>query len=206
MGLFLSFSGIVGSDHLSVVGALREFAAGHGGSLEQAVLPPGDDACLLIASGPRGLTALYPTDFLGWDDASAYLSQTLNTAVFSFHIHDGDLWMYQLFEAGKVVDRFNPVPDYWGPVEDEERDAWRGNPAEVARRVPGLKPDQIANYLTQWDDIPEPSPYAYPDDEFTTGQDWQILDFLRKLGLPLPLDDHGELRGTSYRFECPSQG
>jgi len=60
---------------------------------------------------------------LEWDESSAFLSRELQAPVFSFHIHDGDLWMYILHVNGLAVDQFNPVPDYWDDqISSEEID------------------------------------------------------------------------------------
>ena len=207
MGLFLSMSGVVGGNEDSVIDALRTYAEDNDGSLEQAELTTQDDGCLVVSEGVGGVTVLYPGDFFGWDSAAQYLSKRLGKPAFSFHIHDGDLWMYLLYENGEVVDQFNPVPDYWQELEDEERQSWRGNAAEVARRVPGLPPEQIAKYLVQWgDEVFEAAERkkAYATDRFYYGDDWQLVDFMGKLGLDYPLDDRGAPHGVTYRFRCES--
>ena len=124
------------------------------------------------------------------------LSEELGKPVFSFHIHDGDLWMYVLFDQGQEVDRFNPMPDYWEELDDEaERESWRGNATAVAERVPGLAPESIERYLIFWDDeilLSAGRPKAYPNDKFHIGDDWQIVDFMRRVGLSLPIDEQGQ--------------
>lgn len=204
MGNFLSMSGIVGSTD-NVVDALRKYAENFDGSLEDAELTTDDEGCLVVLEGLGGATVLYPSDFFDWDDATQYLSQQLRKPVFSFHIHDGDLWMYSFYEDGEVVDQFNPVPDYWGELEDHERQTWQGNATEVARRILGLAPEQIARYLVQWgDEVFEAAERkkAYPTDQFYYGDDWQLVDFMGKLGLSYPVDDQGAPYGITYRFEC----
>jgi hypothetical protein len=205
MGLFLSMSGVVGGDEDSVLDGLRAYAEEDGGSLEDAILTPQDDGCLVLSEGVGGVSVLYPSDFFDWDSAAEFLSRRLKRPVFSFHIHDGDLWMYLLYENGDVVDQFNPIPDYWQELEDEERRSWQGNAAEVARRVPGLVSEQISRYLVHWgDDVFEgrERKKAYPADQFYYGDDWQLVDFLGKLGLDYPIDDRGAAHGVTYRFEC----
>jgi hypothetical protein len=204
MGLFLSMSGVLGGDEDSVVDALRIYAEDNTGSLEKAELTTEDDGCLVICECTGGVTVLYPGDFLGWDSAAEYLSQQFKKPVFSFHIHDGDLWMYSLYEHGEIVDQFNPVPDYWQELDDEERRSWQGKANEVARRVPGLAPEEIASYLVQWgDEVFESAERkkAYPTDQFYYGDDWQLIDFMGKLGLDYPVDDRGAPFGTTYRFK-----
>ena len=201
MGTFLSLSGVVGAEKESVIAALEDFADRPRGSIvESPDLTPDDDGCLIASTGPGGVAVMYPGDFMKWDDCSATLSRTLGKPVFSFHIHDGDLWMYQLFENGTAVDQFNPLPDYWQEIDDEERKAWRGNAEEVARCVPGLNPEQIAAYLVPWDEelLGSAASKAYPTDEFGYGCDWQLVDFMHKLGFEFP--DVGTSGGTTYRF------
>jgi hypothetical protein len=137
---------------------------------------------------------------MDWDGASAFLSADLKAPVFSFHIHDGDFWMYVLYVNGDVADRFNPIPDYWD--EDPGTEAfsvWKGNPDVVAQYVKAVKRKAIANYLVRWDPDAEEESKAYPGDEFGY-EDWQLLDFLRKLELPYPFDDDGGATGTVFRL------
>lgn len=205
MGLFLSMSGVIGADEAAVVTALRDYAIARNGNLTPEPLTTKDDGCLVISQGIGGVTVLYPGDFFDWENASEYLSRELRTSAFSFHIHDGDLWMYVLFDNGREVDQFNPVPDYWD--ENEDRSAWQGNAKEVATRVPGLNPESISKYLVQWgDDVFESDERkkAYPDDRFCYGDDWQLVDFMNRLGLVYPVGDDGSPHGESYRFTCES--
>jgi hypothetical protein len=208
MGLFVSMSGVVGANEDEVAAALDRYADAHSGSLEPEELTSNDDGCLVLSEGLGGVTVLYPGDFLGWDDASSYLSRELNRPTFSLHIQDGDLWMYLLFDRGQIVDQFNPLPDYWQELDDAERQTWRGNAVEVAKRVPGLSPDTISKYLVPWsDDILEADEIkrAYASDQHGYGSDWQLLDFMAKLGLDYPVDDRGVPHGATYRFLCPSK-
>jgi hypothetical protein len=207
MGLFLSMSGIIGVSEESAVDALRAYAAENGGSLEEAKLTLDDDGCLVTSEGTAGVTVLYPGEFFDWESTAQYLSQQLGKPVFSFHIHDGDLWMYSLYQKGDVVDQFNPVPDYWQELEEGERRSWQGNAAEVAKRVPGLAPERVSKYLVQWGDEVFQSgerKKAYPSDRFYYGDDWQLVDFMDKLGLDFPVDDRGAPHGATYRFKCKS--
>ena len=205
MGLFLSMSGVINGAEESVVAALRAFAEDRQGSLEKDDLTSDDDGCLVVSDGIGGTSLLYPNDFYDWDGASEFLSKRLGRPVFSFHIHDEDLWMYQLFENGEVVDQFNPIPEYWDGLEPDEIKRWAGNAAAVAQRVPGLDAGQISKYLIRWDDelfASAETLKAYPTDAFSYGEDWQLVDFMRKLGLDYPIDDRGEPHGATYRFRC----
>ena len=207
MGLFLSMSGVVGATHAQVRSALERYVTLNKGELVEEPLTTQDGNCLVISKGVTGVTVLYPGEFYEWDEPSSFLSKETGKPVFSFHIHDGDLWMYVLFENGVVVDQFNPIPDYWQEVDAKERQRWRGNAVEVAKRVPNVSEESIRKYLIPWnDDILEceERKKACPDDVFFYGDDWQLVDFMKRLGLTYPLDEKGSPLGTTYRFECVS--
>jgi hypothetical protein len=65
---------------------------------------------------------------------------------------------------------------------------------------------KVSRYLIQWTDRMLDSPEqekAYATDEFHYGEDWQVIDFMTKLGLDYPIRD--EIRGTRYRFKCKTK-
>src|SRR3954471_13374628 len=113
MGLFLAMSGVIGAKREAVEVALREFADTRRGSLRQAPRSAEDPNTLVLLGDDSRCSVLYPWGFLEWDEASRYLSSQLGVPVFSFHIHDEDLWMFVLYEEGEQVARFNPLPEYW---------------------------------------------------------------------------------------------
>lgn len=213
MGLFMWMAGVVGGREDSVVDALRGYAMENDMLLDVVGAASADEATLTISTGAGGVTILFPdelpTGSSDWEGVSQYLSEKLRSPVFWFHIHDGDLWMYLLFDNGEVVDQFNPVPEYWEELESDELASWQGNAKGVALRVPGLVPEQIARYLVQWGDDVVDSPErkkAYPTDAFFYGDDWQVVDFMKTLGLDYPVDDHGAPKGATYRFVCNTDG
>jgi hypothetical protein len=203
MGLFLAMSGVISANQAEVENAMRKFAANNNGSLKEKQLSSDNENCLIISKGSNGITVMYPNEYVTWDETSEFLSRELGKPVFSFHIHDGDLWMYQLFDKGEFVDRFNPVPDYWQELEEDERTEWRGDAEKVAKHIPGLNPGIIANYFIFWGaEIFESSDRkkAYPDDNYFFGDDWQLVDFMQRLGLTYPMDDNGAVLGTTYEY------
>lgn len=150
MGLFLALSGVIGADGQRVKEALSGYAEANGGGLEEYQGTTEQPNVGVLAEQGQRATVLYPGEFCDWDGASRHLSAALEAPVFSLHIHDGDLWMYVLFDRGEEVDWFNPVPDYWqDSLPEDERRKWQGVAAEVAARVPGVEPDVIAGYLAQ---------------------------------------------------------
>jgi hypothetical protein len=110
--------------------------------------------------------------------------------------------MYRLFANGKEVDHFNPIPGYWSEkITEQERLLWKGNAKVVAEHWPGLKAEAIEKYLVAWDLDNDNPKRSYPDDKYKPGDCWQLLDFMRRLGLNYPIDDHGKVAGQTYDFK-----
>ncbi len=203
MGLFLALTGIAGVTTEQVEKALPEYARDKGRTFCAGAPGTRPEELMVIAeSSGQNVTVMYPAHFLEWDDASARLSRVLQKPAFSFHIHDGDLWMYMFFVDGEETDRFNPIPEYWGEISAEEMRTWSGNPQTLCRHWPRLQVEQIEKYLVHWslDDVGQQEHKAYPDDEFCAGQDCQLCDFMSKLGLIYPVDNNGNRMGKTYAF------
>ena len=201
MGNFLALSGVIGKTQNDVLTSLTNYANSVGGGIQQdSTLNSDNDNCCIVDEANGNTTIFYPDGYLEWDDSSEFISRELNATVFSLHIHDGDLWMYLLYNNGKVVDQFNPVPDYWDEnITDKEIESWKGNASIVTSYVTYIKSKDIEKYLVRWDLDEEESTKAYPTDEFTK-EEWQLVDFMTKLKLPYPLDDSGNPKGQTYKF------
>lgn len=198
MGLFLALNSIIGKSAADVAGSLDKFARKSGSKLEPVdSAPEAGQACSILESNGN-TTVLFPDHFMQWDDAAAFLSEDLHTPVFSFHIHDGDLWMYVLYVDGKDADQFNPIPEYWDDtIGQEEMDLWKGDAETLAIYLPHIQAETIVNYLVHWDEDMDTTKKAYPDDEYHF-EDQQLFDFMRRLQLPVPFNDHFEPLGNIY--------
>ncbi|MDB5252557.1 MAG: hypothetical protein JWP27_1726 [Flaviaesturariibacter sp.] len=204
MGTFLSLSTVIGRDAATVTNALRTYAEKSGGRLEPRVASEElSDSCVIRESNGH-TTISYPAAFMGWDDAAQTLSAVLSTTVFSFHIHDGDFWMYLLYRDGAVIDRFNPLPGYWEEMDEAAAATWKGSAARVAEAVPGADARSVSRYLVRWDPDSEADTKAFASDQYGQ-EDWQLLDFMRALRLPFPFQDDGKPAGTVYRFETSAE-
>ena len=201
MGLFLGLAGIIGVHEETVVDVLANFAQTKKGICRKEVRSTEDDDTLVVAANTGNVSVLFPSNFMEWTEASKDLSGVLKKCVFSFHIHDGDLWMYDLFQNGERIDGFNPLPDYWDEdISAEERESYKGNVEILCQCVPGLQRANVERYLVNWDLDDDAPAKAYPDDK-SPPSDWQMVDFMKKLGLCYPLDDKGQLLGTTYLFK-----
>ena len=199
MGLFLSMSGVIGASSDDLLSALQTFAEQQSNVCELAGGTTDDPGVGVITRDGENTTILYPSDFMDWDEASQHLSAALSKPVFSLHIHDGDLWMYVLFNGGKEADAFNPVPEYWQEnLPKEEKEKWKGNAELVSQLVPAVSKDGISKYLVEWDLEQEDETKAYPEDEFPICECWQVCDFMKKLGLTYPMGDDGSVLGDTF--------
>jgi hypothetical protein len=201
MGNFLALSGVIGKTQNEVFTSMTNYANSVDGGIQQDNTLNSDNGnCCIIEESNGNTTIFYPDGYLEWDDSSEFISRELNATVFSLHIHDGDLWMYLLYNNGKVIDQFNPIPDYWDEnITEEEIESWKGNASVVTKYVSYIKQKEIEKYLVRWDLDEEESTKAYPTDEFTK-EEWQLVDFMKKLKLPYPLDDNGNPKGQTYKF------
>ena len=201
MGNFIALSGVIGKTESEVLTSLKNYASSvEGGIIRDDTLDAESDNCCIIEEANSNTTIFYPYGYLEWDASSEFISKELNAAVFSFHIHDGDLWMYILYHNGQVVDQFNPIPDYWGEdLGEDEIESWKGNASAIAKYVPYINIKDIENYLVRWDLEEEEDTKAYPTDE-SGKEEWQLVDFMTKLKLPYPIDDDGKPKGHTYRY------
>lgn len=151
MGLFLSLSSILGKSKSEVEKTLNEYLISKSNRLEIKTINQLNDNSCIIGEGQNGITILYPYNFMEWEEVSNFISKKLNCPTFSFHIHDGDLWMYSLYKNGNLVDKFNPIPDYWDEnISQKEIEAQKGNSKLISELINNIKAKDILNYLVRW--------------------------------------------------------
>jgi len=200
MGLFLALSGVIGAEANDVKNALSDFVQSQNGGLDLAEGSTDDPNIGVITRNGPNTTIMYPDGFCEWDDAARFLSEKLAKLVFSLHIHDGDFWMFVLFRDGKEIGWFNPVPEYWEELPPKDKAKWKGDASLIAELMPSISTDAITKYFAEWDLEDEDTPKAYPDDEFTICDCWQMCDFMKKIGLEYPMGDDGSIHGDTFRI------
>lgn len=102
-----------------------------------------------VSPSVGGWVGVYPegtrTDL---DKLAKQLSKQLSCGVFSWNVHDDDIFYYTLFEDGKRRDEFNSIPDYFDPVSKAERNRLRGKQeALVTYCLPGIGAPQVQEVL-----------------------------------------------------------
>ena len=181
MGTFLNASGITGVSRGEVDTALERLVTSD--SFKNHV----DWDSLAYAELSGNTTVLYVGLPEPPDEISQALSSDLQKTVFSFHLHDDDLWTFVMFANGTELTRFNPWPDYWTRISDAESRRWAGDPGVVATALGGIDVSSIERYFIRWtDDVLKTRSLAYPDDRAGAGDGWQLLDFMSRCGFSLP--------------------
>lgn len=133
----------------------------------------------------NGVSILMNDGCIGYGDLAGAISKEYGKAVLLLYIYDGDYWAYELYDNGEEIDQFDPIPDYFGDVSEEAIQKFKGNADIIAKYFSVDKAD-IEKYLIFWSDTSDEK--AYEDDEFAYS-DWQMADFMRKLGYPYKFDE-----------------
>lgn len=112
------------------------------GAVERAVrqfVPrlPGRSRGSLVAQPRNGWTAVYD-DVCDRDPAmlrrlARELSERMGAVVLTLGVERGEVVRYVLFEAGRIVDEYLSVPEFYGPLPPGEVVALGANPTAVAR-------------------------------------------------------------------------
>jgi hypothetical protein len=109
---------------------------------------------------------------------AAELSRLVAGPAIVFLEYDQAAWGYCLFERGTLLDRFWSIPD---AVETPPEEC--AGSVDVVSRVFGVAADAVAPYIRHVTDF---DAKAFDDDQFTLGDHWVRVDFMRRLGLAYP--------------------
>lgn len=138
------------------------------------------------AESAHGVSILINDGCIGHDSLAKAVSKETGKVCLLLCIYDGDYWGYWLYENGTVIDEFNPMPDYFEAASEKKRQKVKGN-AEIIARYFDVEAASIEKYLVHWsEDMMDKK--AYEDDEFGY-EDWQMVDFMRKLGYPYEFNE-----------------
>ena len=142
------------------------------------------DECVYKESA-NGVSVLINNRCIGYGDLAGSISEECGKAVLVLYIYDGDYWAYELYDNGEEIDQFDPIPDYFGEVSEEAIQKFKGN-ADIIAKYFSIDRADIEKYLIFWSDTSDEK--AYEDDEFEYS-DWQMADFMRKLGYPYEFEE-----------------
>ena len=130
------------------------------------------NCCFLAAPEIQGWTGIYASR--GQDGSVAKtLHKFLKSEVLLTMVHDGDIFCYEYYRDGKLVDEYNSRPDYFGKVSAKKRRSQAGSPELL---VPLLRNPSDLGEL-------ERILHADPEEEEFDASG-QLVHFAELLGLP----------------------
>lgn len=137
----------------------------------------------------EGTQVLMEGDELGFAPLARALSDAAINPVMLLYIYDEDFWGYD-FYGGQEEAHFSTLPDYFGPVTQEEKGRLSGSPEALAGWFPIQNIHAVKCYLVHWSDLSEEEldgeQFALMGDQFPFGDCWQVTDFAARLGFPWP--------------------
>lgn len=108
-------------------------------------------------------------------------------------IQEGDHWDFTLFHRTQVIADFSTRVSYFNSDSAVSR-PWKQGSAETFASAWNVPLARVAPYLSDWDSLTAPA-FAAEGDSYPSGEYWQILDFMRAMGV----DDPGN---HPQHFEC----
>ena len=93
-----------------------------------------------------GVNILLNRHCFGYEELAKELSLCITQPVLLLYIYDDDFWGYFFYENGNELDRFNPMPDYFEDVSEEERESFSGN-SKIISKYFNVNEEDIKNYL-----------------------------------------------------------
>jgi hypothetical protein len=124
------------------------------------------------------------------EPVAAEISRLIGAPAIAVLEYDQAAWGYTLFESGELRDRFWNLPD---AVEMPPEECV-GSVDTVARAF-GVPTEAITPYIRHVAKT-DCETKAFAEDEFTLGDHWVRVDFMRRLGVPYP--DPGQVAGGRY--------
>ncbi len=141
------------------------------------------DVKFLVGPPVRGWISIFPSELGGTGEA---LAQGIGCDLFHFHVHDDDVFTYEFFRGGKLVDRYNSCPAYFDGEEGE-------GPPENAEETIG-RPELFQELLPDPNELAKLKNILSRDrDELFAGQ--RMSDFVELLGLENCLSSYEYLQG-----------
>ena len=82
----------------------------------------------LLGPALNGWTSVFPEDSGQSDRISLEIAKQLPDDVLHLVVHDDDIFAYYFYRGGRLIDRYNSCPDYFGDVSDGEKQQSQGHP------------------------------------------------------------------------------
>jgi ribosomal protein S18 acetylase RimI-like enzyme len=138
-------------DAAAVRTAVGKYLPRFGGSGEPRVSEPGNGWVAVHHE-------LLDSDRKARERLASELSNATAAVVFAIALEDGAVVRYALFERGSIVDEYQSVPEFWGPLPPGDVVALGANPTVVSR-LTGAEPSRVralARTASSPDELPPP--------------------------------------------------
>lgn len=160
------------------------------------------EKCEFINSD-KGVLVIFNERATVHETVAKVLSKEICLPVMLWFIYDSDGWGYFYCEDGVIKDLFSVWAEEAKYMEsllnassqntdtllqnkDMLTEKYNNSAKFIAERF-HININEIINYYIIWtDELIEDEEAAYEDDEFTYGDCWQVVDFMRKLGFLFP--------------------
>jgi WD40 repeat protein len=85
----------------------------------------------LISPPINGWTSVFPNTGGQDEKVSKALAKKLNLVMLHLLVHDDDVFCYWLYRDGKLIDKYNSCPEYFGPVSAAAKRQSQGKPERL---------------------------------------------------------------------------
>jgi WD40 repeat protein len=100
------------------------------------------DGRMLVGPCINGWIGLYPDDAASSETLAAKISESLKVYALDLSVHDSDIFFYNFYLNGRLIDEYSSSPDYFEKVSSTEHERLKGKP-EVFRELLGSN-DKLA--------------------------------------------------------------
>jgi WD40 repeat protein len=83
---------------------------------------------LLVGPVLKGWIGLYLNDSLSSEGFAAEISKAVDTVVLDLVVHDSDIFIYNFYKQGRLIDEYSSSPDYFEQVSEAEHSRLHGKP------------------------------------------------------------------------------
>lgn len=133
----------------------------------------------LVGPALEGWISIFPDNSGQNERISAEIAKVLPNDILHLLVHDDDIFCYYFYRNGKLTDRYNSCPDYFGRVSSEEKKQCRGNPEVFEHLLPNAALEKLKKLLAKGQ---------------VTFEQERMTEFVRLLGLPNALSSYEYLQ------------
>ncbi len=81
-----------------------------------------------ISPAIDGWVGVYPDNHGQDETISEEMAGEIKNEMLQLIVHDDDIFIYSFHKDGRLIDKYNSNPDYFGEVSEDEKEKVKGNP------------------------------------------------------------------------------